>query len=257
MRKYTSRHMNEHLLTKMENRREGEKQMGKKKLWVCLLLCVLTVALLSGCGLHNEVLDREMQILCDCIETGDAEALRARFHPDALLNDQTFAEWFGNVQSVWRPIDSDRIDLTNLNVSTSNSAAGTIKTYTGVYLFEYVEDPCTLTLVYLEANGGKGLTNASFASAEVLKGTSYYISLAVVVILAALAVFTVIDIIQKKPRLYGLWIALVLLAHLTFILNTADYRIRIGIPIGAIIYWCVRKKLIKRRKERENNENPQ
>ena len=66
-------------------------------------------------------------------------------------------------------------------------------------------------------------------------------------------IFSIVDVVRKKPRRYGWYIVLCIVVF-WFNFNHVRY---IVLPLGALIYWCIRKKLLTRKaamkvKETEN-----
>lgn len=209
-------------------------------LMLAALVC-LAALMLSGCGLTNEVLDREMRAFNACMESGDAEAFKARFLPEALPDDETYLEWFNKARAFWRPIISDKIELRNLNVNTQRNGDHSVKTYEGLYYFDYEEDPFQVEIRYVETDGVGGLQYVSLGSAGNRYTSGYYIALGIAAIMIVVIILTIRDIVKHKPRLYGLWIAASLL--LSFRITLPSFSI--GLPLGVIIYWCVRKRLLR------------
>ena len=85
----------------------------------------------------------------------------------------------------------------------------------------------------------------------------------------ALSLFMAVDVVRKRPKLWGLWLAgmflfLVLffnggVGHFqygvtvgifspTYLLRFqgGELRLRLGLPVGAILYWIFRNKLPRR-----------
>lgn len=209
-------------------------------LLLAALLC-LAALMLSGCGLTNEVLDREIRAFNACMESGDAEAFKARFLPEALTNDETYLEWFNKARTVWRPIMSDKIELRSLNVNTQRNEGHSVKTYEGLYYYDYKEDPFQVEIRYVETDGVGGLQYVSLSPVGSRDTSGDYIALGITAILIVAIILTICDIVKHKPRLYGLWIAASLLV--TFRITLPSFSI--GLPLGVIIYWCVRKRLLR------------
>ncbi|MBQ9409159.1 MAG: hypothetical protein IJU28_07215 [Clostridia bacterium] len=138
----------------------------KKEIRGLLLMTLVCLAalMLSGCRRTDEVLDREMRAFNACMESGDTEVLRARFHPDFAPDDAAYAAWFADAQRLWRPISAEKIDLDALTVSEKTGEGYRIKSYNGNYFYKYDQMPCELRLEYIESNGLKGLKTIHFAS---------------------------------------------------------------------------------------------
>ena len=216
----------------------------KKEIRGLLLMTLVCLAalMLSGCRMTDEVLDREMRAFNACMESGDTEVLRARFHPDFAPDDAAYAAWFADAQRLWRPISAEKIDLDALTVSEKTGEGYRIKSYNGNYFYKYDQMPCELRLEYIESNGLKGLKTIHFASVTASM-RQYYWELGFSVILSIFGLMTIIDIIRKKPKYYRLWIAVVSLLYIPITL----FGFRSALPVGVMIYWWERKKLVGQR----------
>ena len=67
-------------------------------------------------------------------------------------------------------------------------------------------------------------------------------SLVLLVLSLLIMIVTIVDIVRKKPLKYGWFIVLALI-----ILPFTVSGLAIALPVGALLYWCLRKSLMKKK----------
>ncbi len=207
--------------------------MKKSPLLLCLLLvCTL---LLAGCSLKNETLDAQMEQVLDALDQNDEEAFVALFYPG--IQDKELRLMYSQFRDVWTPLERDQIKL----VSYSTHSAKAQKDYRGLYQLPRSDEYSHLEINYLETEDGRGLVGLKMGKldeAEPTKPGGW--QLVYFVLYLAFLILTIIDIIRKKPLKYG-WLIVMALIYFSFRTNTFS----IMIPLGSILYWCLRGKLLR------------
>lgn len=244
---------------------------------VLLLLCIMTAA--CAPEVSNDVLDEKFQALQTAFATNDEE----RAFELLYLENQTeteFHDFFSEVLDYWPVTQDDVYTLTKFHIEKT----GYYDQWDGIYSGETAGQPYLVQIVYMESEELTGIVNfrvvleEEYVAAESAQyapaGAKHWIMLAWWVICLAFIVFSIIDIIRKKPRRYGLWILLSLVSvgvcysngdgfgtvqAIFGLLNqsryvafaTGGFEIKVTIPIGAILYWCRRKSLLSAKAKRE------
>lgn len=208
--------------------------------FLCLLLCCL---LLTGCSekMKSDTLDAQLEQVLDALNRGDEEAFLTLFYPGAD-SQLDLHQFYAQFRDVWIPTEQNQTELVRYNVNSSSK-----QTYfQGIYRLPRSDEYSHLEIDYLETEEGRGLTGLKMGSfSEQSSGTAGTRQKIYNALYLVLLLLTVVDIIRKKPTKYGWWIVL------TFIF----FRIRINrfalaIPVGAIVYWCLRKRLLKEKAEK-------
>lgn len=248
----------------------------KKRLIVISLLLVFAL-LLGGCsaikGLKAEQdkFDATARQLIAAFAEKDLDAVSAMAYDEQ--SRQALSASFDEYAANWPACSDDNITCTNFGVNVSSNGP---TVYQGEYTLETDESNYALNLVYQSDSSGAGFTSARLTEvpgAKKLEAASRVLSPVLLVLwllFVAFAVLTIIDIIKKKPKRYGLWIAVALIffgfgitsgsgsfsANFNFMLlgrsrfeafSNGSYRILLSLPLGAIIYWCSRKSLLKKK----------
>ncbi len=256
-----------------------KKSIAKRILAAMLAIVLL---LLCGCASIEEggaVLDEKLEAFMACIEANDKEGAAE------LAYNQEFGknmhDAFDDIASHWPAKASDSYTRQSLNVTIRNGA----KSYQGSYLVESGGESYIVDIAYAEDDNGAGITmlyanlGSEVAAATKPTGTMktaaqntplQWSFLAVRLIFVGFAIFTIVDILRKKPRHYGLWILAAIFYltvslrlsgmnvnfHVTFgILASTEWlkypdgltNIVLGLPAGAIAYWCVRDSLLRQK----------
>ncbi len=200
------------------------------------LLCAALAFFLSGCGFKNELLDSRMQVFVQSLGENDPDEVLRLFHPDVPVSREKFTEWFDTVRGIWQPGESDKIELRGININKTlkrgdGKAAGDT-VYKGTYVVKSGEAVYAVDMTYQITDGGEGITYLNFAVGQ-KTGAWVYIAVGVV---AAFILWTIVDIIRKRPKYFVVLILVALFLHLTITVNGVRY----GIPVGCIGYWISR-----------------
>lgn len=218
--------------------------MKRYKVSVLLLLALLALSLLGGgCTLKNELLDEQMRIVVSALNDNDAARLHACMMPG--VDEQALARGFSDMESIWIPVEADQVKLVNFQKNTAVAADTRTVTYKGVYRLPRTDGPWFLRLTYQEAGEKKGLVGVLVSQGEENGGTARNTAQTVMdLICLAAAIVTIVDIVRHKPRKYGWYIVLALFSFRAFTFNSSVLTFYVRLPLGAIVYWCLRKRIL-------------
>ena len=253
---------------------------------ILALMMASILLLLCGCASIEEgeaVLNEELEQFMACIEANDKEGVAE------LAYNQEFGEnlkdVFDDLSAYWPAKAGDTYTRQSIHVNIKNGA----KLIQGQYLVESAGKNYVVDIAYTEDANGAGITmlyanlSEDLAAATTPTGTLQtaaennllqWCLLVLWLAFIGFAIFTVVDILRKKPRLYGLWIAAAVVflsvglqisdSNLRFnwviaILNRSQWLkypdgtniFALGLPVGAISYWCIRGNLLRQKKARE------
>lgn len=245
-------------------------------------MLVGVLLLLCGCASIGEggaVLDEKLEQFMACIEAKDKEGAAE------LAYNQEFSEnmkdAFDDLAAYWPARAGDAYTRQSINATIRNAA----KIYQARYLVETGSEEYIVDIAYAEDENGAGITMLhANLSADVVAATTPTGTLksgaqnspiqwcfqAFRLIFVGFAIFTIVDILRKKPRYYGLWILAAIFYltvslrfsemnvnfHLTFgVLSATEWlkypdgvtTIVLGLPAGAVAYWCVRGSLLRKK----------
>ncbi len=218
----------------------------KKQKRTALLLCLLLVCLLflTGCSAKNETLDAQLEQVLDVLDRGDEEAFVALFYP-GIAPDSELHGFYAQFREVWTPLDREQIKLVSYNVQSSSnlnvhSSSGR-KVFQGVYQLPREDELSLLEIIYVENEEGRGLTGLRMGQpAEGASGSPDVWQSVNLVLCAVVIILTIIDVIRKKPVKFG-WYIVIALIWFNFRFNSFS----LTLPLGSIIYWCLRKRLLR------------
>ncbi|MBE6931954.1 MAG: hypothetical protein E7464_01045 [Ruminococcaceae bacterium] len=260
----------------------------KKSILKKILALMMTAALLLLCGCASieeggAVLDEKLEQFMACIEANDKEGV-AELAYNLEFGDN-LKDVFDDLSAYWPAKAGDTYTRQSFHVTIRNEA----KIYQGQYLVASAGESYVVDIAYVEDDNGAGITmlyanlSEDLAAATTPTGTLQtaaensflqWCFLVLWLIFIGFAVFTIVDIIRKKPRLYGLWIAAAVV-FLSVSLQISDSNLRfnwviailnrsrwlkypdgtnifsLGLPVGAIVYWCMRGSLLRQKKARE------
>jgi len=249
---------------------------------ILALVMAAILLLLCGCASIKEggaFLDGKLEQFMACIEANDKEGAAELAYNQELGKNMTDA--FDGLAAYWPAKASDAYTRQSINVTIRNTA----KIYQGSYLVESGGEEYIVDITYAEDENGVGITMLyANLSADVVAATTptgtlqtaaentplQWCFLALWPICIAFVIFTIVDILRKKPRYYGLWIAAAVIflsvslqisdSNLHFnwllaILNQSQWlqypdganTFTLGLPAGAIAYWCVRGSLLRQK----------
>lgn len=213
-------------------------------------LLVACMCLLTGC-LKNDVLDREMNQLVTALNQGDSQLFLECFYPIGISKEAADAK-LEEFKALWEQVDPKSMKLTSFNIKTETVNGTRLKTHAGIYEFTMHNLPWRLELLHWQSEDASGL--AHFNLAQIPEST---LSVSVHGIIAAACsfihivcfVFVIIDVIRKKRRKPVL---LILLGLVYFRLSVNEFSFLL--PLGAIIYFLIRKKLKSKETLSETSE---
>ena len=211
--------------------------MRRKKKLAVLMAAVLACCLfLSGCAVKNETLDAQLDRTLAALNQDDREAFFALLYP-GLESNIDLDEGYRQIREIWIPTERENVELVRYNVNASPQQ----KAYQGIYRLPRSDEFAYLEIDYLETKEGRGLVGLHMGMIEEPEQKTYGVGQWInIVLYAAFVLFTVVDVIRKKPRKYGWYIVLALLY---FRLRINSFSV--SLPLGSIIYWCIRKKLLR------------
>ena len=260
------------------------------KRFVCLVLA-LGMLLLSGCGLISGIrqsledaqaqADATLVSMMVCVENNDAQGASAlAYDPAAML------EGFASICAAWPVHADDEYESAGLNINKSKDADGEpVTVVDAVYIIHCDDQDYQAQFSTREDSAGSGLIGFQVDSVQSLTDngiepaggntpaagkTPAQWGLTVFWILACVfCLITIIDIVRKKPKLWGLWILIALvfigfsadkwsggsrfLARFGLLLSSewthltnGRNHLQLCIPIGAILYWIQRRRLLRR-----------
>lgn len=212
--------------------------MPVKKRLAILLLAALCL-LLAGCSFHNETLDAQMRAVVTALNAENETAFtKLLLMPEADESD--LHALYTDLHGRWKPVDPDTAKLIGVNINIRSGE----KTSEGNYIFENGQ---SLSFRYYEGDYGKGITAIGVSHSKEFETGVYYGSGWIVTLICAVAglafvVVTIVDIARKKPRNYGWYFVM---AVVTFSLRVNAFRITL--PLGAIIWWCIRRSVLQKK----------
>ena len=224
----------------------------RRYLKVCLVfMLIAATCLLTGC-LKNDVLDEQMHAFVSAYNRKDAKQIVSQFYKSGI-SEEEIEKVILQAHDLVGTLDESALRLTSINIRSQSVDGSRFKIYEGTYQFKKDGSAFTLDLIYAtSADAGSGLIRFHFTP---IAETSYHLStvsiiyLATVIIHAIGIIVSFIDIIRKKRKKKILLFILVLV-YLR--LNVSPYAIML--PLGSIIYWCIRNNLAIKQKPAENTD---
>ena len=256
----------------------------------CLILAALFLCL-CGCGLIRQTKqsleaaqaesDEILVEFMTCIENNDLEGACALAYDPAQMRKD-----FSALRSYWPASGTDPYESRGLNINTNLSKTeGRGSTASAAYLVNTGGEDYQVNLVIRHDENGDGLYSLNAVRTQELtdsgvepitgndpvpkKSFGQWCFTGFWLLSCLFCLITVIDILRKKPRRYGLWIVIALLffgGHLyrgpggiqaginIGLLNTSEWiryyggasRYQLCLPFGAISYWIERRRLLKK-----------
>ncbi len=270
---------------------EGKETAVKKSRVIGIFLFVLLCCLLSGCGSlpKNERMDQVVEYMIDALNEDDADRIFRFLYPDVVTREE-FDESYEAIRDIWEKTDSYTKKLNSINTQkTINNSGKSLVCEAQYYI--YTEDKFyTINLTYLSDDNGYGLygfylkpgAEPMMISGDFTTARENSVLQWIILFLGALSYFliiiTVVDILRKRPRLFGLWLIAVMAFFSFQIRNMPDnffvvvgvnwfvisglrgynnngWILFLAIPAGAIVYWCLRKKLLAQKNVSEPPKN--
>lgn len=208
---------------------------GRKKFAVLTAAILCFCLFLSGCGLKSETLDAQLDLVLSALNRDDRDAFVALLYP-GLGSESDMEEGYRQIREVWIPTERESVKLVRYNFNASSGQ----KMYQGIYQLPRSDEYGYLEIVYLETAERSGLVGLHMGMIEESqKNTSGIGQWIFTILYLAFVLFTIVDVVRKKPRKYGWYIVL---SFLYFSLRVNSFAVTI--PLGSILYWCVRRKLL-------------
>lgn len=247
---------------------------------VVLFLSILLCCFLAGCAdlLKSEEMDREVERILEALNEDDADLIFQSMYPGVVTREE-FDASYESVRQIWNKSDDYTMKLTSINTNKNYNQSGNSLVRQARYYIYTQDQDYTIMLTYRSDDHGEGvyqfnlnigaepvLVSGGFTTAS--ENSALQWGLLILSVLSYLfIVVTVIDILRKRPRLYGLWIVAAL-AFAGFSIQVAPGNFHLGLrliwlvlsafkiysngirsfvfvlPVGAIVYWCMRKKLL-------------
>lgn len=237
----------------------------------------------------NEKIDNNLEQMISCIKNQDVESAYALLYPDAI-SEAEFETGFTELVSTYKGDSyTYQLSGINTKINKINSNEST-KTVECRYKIDTEQDSYVVNIVYLEDEGGAGFYNFSMQTYEQYIAyntptgklpfftgfnTVQWILLLLSFVFIAFTILTLINCIKSKIKMKPLWIILILIIYIWVYLTidldgnmktgfqvslisysrlllypSGAVQFYFGLPLGSILYWILKKSLIKKE---ENN----
>lgn len=260
----------------------------KKTRIVCLSFIILVCCFLSGCGnmLKNEQMDREVERLIAALNEDDADRIYQSLHPGIVTREE-FDESYETIRKIWEKSYIHTKKLNAINTQKSLGNTGNSHLCEAQYYVYTPDKFYTINISYLSDDNGEGVGGVYLKEgAEPMQISGSFTTASensvlqwAILIHAALSylliIITIVDILRNRPRLFGLWLVVVL-AFFSFLLqrapntyvslgvnwfimsslkiyNNGSWVLIFAIPAGAVFYWCQRRRLLDQKSEQSND----
>ena len=248
-----------------------------------LLLSVLLCCLLSGCAdlLKSEEMDEEAARLINALNENDADQIFQSMYPGVVTREE-FDESYESVRQLWEQSDDYTMKRKSINTKKNFNKSGDSLVCQAQYYVYTQNQEYTITLTHLSDNNGDGVYqfNLNAGAEPVLisggvttagENSALQWGLLLLSVLSYLFIIvTEVDILRKRPRLFGVWAAAAL-TFMGFSIQVSPSNFHVGgnvswfilsafriysggrrnfifaLPVGAIVYWCLRKKLLSQK----------
>lgn len=255
----------------------------KKSSVLTLFLSILCCLCLTGCAdmLKKEDMDQTVERLIKALNEDDADQIYASMYPGVVTREQ-FDESYETVRQLWKKTDDHTTKLKAINTNKNFNQSGNSIVCQAQYYVYTQEQDYTIALTYLSDDIGEGVYqfNLNVGTEPVLLSGGFttfrdnsalqWGLLALNVLSYLFILVTVVDILRKRPRLFGVWLVAALV-FMGFWIQAAPGSFRINgsisafvasafkiysrgirrftfmLPVGAIVYWCLRKKLLSQK----------
>lgn len=228
--------------------------MERKQGWKTVLPMILVFCLiLGGCTLKNKTMDEQMRHVVTALNDGDVEKIKSYMLPGAV-EEQALEQGIGDILRIWTPVDPNEVKLVGFHKNTLIHSDTKTVTYEADYRLLRADGPWDLRLVYQEAGEKRGLVGIWLSPEEAQKQTRTIGETVSNIVCLVAAVVTIIDILRHKPRRYGWYILLALFSFRFTIINNGALTFYLRIPLGAIVYWCMRRRILTNKGAGTGNE---
>lgn len=253
--------------------------MKKKLLWV-LMIVLSCLLMFSSCSQFKQggELRGDVEQMLDALIEDDFAPFYARI--SGACSEEEAQNLFPQMRDYLNGAATYQLELYHMSARVDNGVQTReeiyfVKTdvgnfYISIKTSSEVEGLCGFQIATEEE---AGLSPSSTGTVLSMAGASaiQWIVLIVALLQTAFLVFTVVDCARRKIRKKALWILLILLVSVSAMLTISSGKLnfnfnfgfflshtaliiysngtkllRLYLPIGAIIYWCCRKKLLQR-----------
>ena len=213
---------------------------GKAILMMFLVFCLV----FGGCTLQDQVLDEQMRLVVAALNAGDVDMLAPYLLPEAG-DREALEKGFSGIQKIWVRVDADQVKLVQLNKNVRTAAGTKTEIRVGVYQLPKTDGLWYLKLTYRITGDEKGLLGVNVSQGQEAGAAAKSWSDTVIrLICLAAAILTIVDILRHKPRRYGWYIVLALFTFRFYTFTNGATTFALRLPLGAIIYWCLRKRIL-------------
>ena len=211
------------------------------------MMLIVLAMLLSGCtaDIPSDVslLEEQKNLVVSCLNDHDQERLQALLYPVAVSQIDMDAG-FQSLMDVWQPVDAEDVKMLQFSSQRRTSLNQRITVFQGIYQLPKGMEQYALYLSFAETAGAKGLNEINIVPVSQVAVEKKPLSLTISrIVTVCFIIFSIIDVVRKKPRRYGWYIALCIVL---FRINYKRVRY-VVLPLGALIYWCIRKKLLAKK----------
>lgn len=224
------------------------KAIKRMKLGGAILTLIALALLLSGCAedamqADSSLMEEKKNLVVACLNERDLNGLLAIVYPNDLpMEDQEAG--FQAMTDVWKPVDAKDVTMIRLNSQTTEGKNQRVTVYQGIYQFPQETEQYALYLSYTEAGDARGLTDIRLIPADQVAPAAEPLSLTVSrFATVCFILFSIVDVVRKKPRRYGWYIVLCIVVYWI----TTNGVTHVVLPVGALIYWCIRKKVLEKK----------
>ena len=214
---------------------------------VCLFVVLFSLFMISGCSLKNETLDPKTEALIKALNAEDEDAFTGLLYPSQGYDAHSL---FTQFIAFWKPVNYEDVKLIRINVSNNIQSGLSIKAYEGIYQLPRNDEYKQLRIVYSVTDKGSGITDLYLGNFIAQNKTVSIVNLISTIICLAGIVITIVDVIRQRPPKFGVYI---FIAFLFFYFRING--ISLAVPVGAISYWCVRKKILEHKEARSGQDN--
>ena len=238
-----------------------------KKRFLLVLICFLTVmTALCGCTVEedNARLEPACRAMLDALIAGEPDAAYAQVNE--VISREEFDSFFAQVAPVLEGKGRYELKSTGWHKNTNNGVTSVTVTFEASFA-----DGRAYIVTCTETEGVKGLTgfHVQDSKQNIVSDTPFGLRAVFFVVSAlflAFAVWMVVDCIKRKPDAMILWIVLLVctvkltltvsggqidaglgvglvLTFSSIAFNSANLLITLSCPIGAIVYFFIRKRL--------------
>lgn len=265
----------------------------RKRYWLsgpAIGLLLICCGLLTGCRLLIDVqCEQYLQGMLQAVEAENLQVAVALFY-DPDIADSSFEQEFAEMVCIWEK-GPYTYTCISMHARSFSGSGGGRKYVTNSYAIQTAQKKYHAEVIRCEMPEGDGLYGfrLKLEQAEKPVGTLRDIGSftggqwSVLLYYLAAVAFCVVTAVRcaKDPiRMKWLWILLILLVHsgmehhvrqglfqlrLLLVMVPPYYRLllypgggrllALGLPVGAILYWCIRKKLIANAEKKQQSQD--